>query len=447
VGEDSIWKASASSLVFSCPGRYIAKRIQGNGMLLHRALRICRRCLCYATLLVCAVALVYGGPLQPYIIPTGSMAPALFGYHRVCTCPGCGRQVTVGRAAADIKGSGEARHYRKAFCPNCGRLPLPVPAGPELEGDRVLVNKAAFFLRSPQRWEVVVFRLLGIDYIKRLLGLPGEEVLIHDGDVYVNGRLLRKTFAQAKRMRLLVFEQKSVPLTAGIADSHFLLRRDKWEPIRDEYSYNAGLHANSERVHDFLIETEIEVSAGTGSVTLRLQDGHDWVEVLLPAGQANVVEAFSWPATRREKESMRKVAESERKVALQPGHRHQVEMGFVDRRLTLVLNGETILEADLSEARKRGGVACPFQVQAEGVQTALHSFRLCRDVHYGQQGTNAVRGKSVRLGVDQYFVLGDNSPNSHDSRHWPDQGRVPARALVGSAWLTYGPSSHHLDNR
>ena len=35
------------------------------------------------------------------------------------------------------------------------------------------------------------------------------------------------------------------------------------------------------------------------------------------------------------------------------------------------------------------------------------------------------------LGSDQYFVLGDNSPRSEDSRFWPDDGAVGASAMVG----------------
>jgi hypothetical protein len=68
------------------------------------------------------------------------------------------------------------------------------------------------------------------------------------------------------------------------------------------------------------------------------------------------------------------------------------------------------------------------------VRATLHAFRLYRDVHYGQQGKQAVHGKMVRLGVDQYFFLGDNSPHSEDSRFWPDEGRVPWADLIGPVW-------------
>ncbi len=43
-------------------------------------------------------------------------------------------------------------------CPNCGRTGLTVEGLPQNEGDQLLVNKARFALRSPHRWEVIVFR-------------------------------------------------------------------------------------------------------------------------------------------------------------------------------------------------------------------------------------------------------------------------------------------------
>jgi signal peptidase I len=43
------------------------------------------------------------------------------------------------------------------------------------------------------------------------------------------------------------------------------------------------------------------------------------------------------------------------------------------------------------------------------------------------------------LGPDQYFVLGDNSPNSHDSRFWPDGGVVPAKNVLGKPFVVHMP--------
>ncbi|MBI1830775.1 MAG: hypothetical protein HYR84_04910, partial [Planctomycetes bacterium] len=141
------------------------------------------------------------------------------------------------------------------------------------------------------------------------------------------------------------------------------------------------------------------------------------------------VEAFSWPIASAE--ATRKLAESDGKLSLQPGRRYRVEVAFVDRRLSVAIDDVVHLSVDLPEAKDRLGVDRPFQAHADGITATLHGFRLFRDVHYGQQGTNAVRGASVRLGSDQYFMLGDNSPQSEDSRYWPDDGRVAFGDLIG----------------
>jgi len=72
-----------------------------------------------------------------------------------------------------------------------------------LENDRILVNKWIYRLRPPQRQDIVVFKAppkaLGNnkekkDFIKRLIGLPGDVVEVRDGKVYVNNKPLYEPY-------------------------------------------------------------------------------------------------------------------------------------------------------------------------------------------------------------------------------------------------------------
>jgi signal peptidase I len=52
----------------------------------------------------------------------------------------------------------------------------------------IVINKFRYFFRTPQRGDIVVFRPptdLAKYYVKRVIGLPGETVVIRDGNVYV----------------------------------------------------------------------------------------------------------------------------------------------------------------------------------------------------------------------------------------------------------------------
>ncbi len=65
------------------------------------------------------------------------------------------------------------------------------------EGQFVLVNKLAYRLGQPERGDVIVFhnpRNTNEDYIKRIIGLPGDTVEVHDAAVYINGVQLVEDF-------------------------------------------------------------------------------------------------------------------------------------------------------------------------------------------------------------------------------------------------------------
>ena len=59
-----------------------------------------------------------------------------------------------------------------------------------MPGDRLIGNRLAFLKDTPERGDVVIFHYPDDEeelYVKRVIGLPGEEVRIDDGKIYIDG--------------------------------------------------------------------------------------------------------------------------------------------------------------------------------------------------------------------------------------------------------------------
>lgn len=66
-----------------------------------------------------------------------------------------------------------------------------------LPHDRVLVNKLLYRVRAPQRGDIIVLRYPrdpGRNYIKRIVGLPGDNVHIRDGHLRINDRPVQELY-------------------------------------------------------------------------------------------------------------------------------------------------------------------------------------------------------------------------------------------------------------
>jgi len=162
---------------------------------------------------------------EAFVIPTGSMSPSLQGQHKDVDCSECGYRF---RASASSEGEEQSRMLAElqrgggsysnrqhlmnqisgnevvaGMCTMCRQtmafrtdLPTGAPAYVDqtaLEdhtsypGDRILVNKYCYRHNDPLRWDVVVFKYPGngeMNYIKRLVGLPGETLQVYQGDVF-----------------------------------------------------------------------------------------------------------------------------------------------------------------------------------------------------------------------------------------------------------------------
>jgi signal peptidase I len=178
------------------------------------------------------LALLFRGfEAEAFVIPTGSMAPTLMGRHKDLLCTACGRDFRVGCSAELDEREQRVdplRMLEQARCPGCGNaMRLARGAGqqrvnddryPSFNGDRILVDKFAYDFTDPDRWDVVVFKYpedAKTNYIKRLVGLPGETLSISGGDLWIArdggpAEIARKPAERLPRLLQLVHDSRQV---------------------------------------------------------------------------------------------------------------------------------------------------------------------------------------------------------------------------------------------
>jgi signal peptidase I len=410
---------------------------------------------------------------EAYIVPTGSMAPTLLGLHRDLACPACGAQFAVGLD--------EAASTPDPLCPNCGHRGFPPDSGNLAAGDRLLVHKNLFQLRPPRRWETAVFLAAeqpGQPFVKRIVGLPGERLQIRDGDVVVDGRVATKSLAEQRALRVLVhdfdhrdrdaetLEPRWAPAPGQPAspwrvregrllhhdrsdDLHWIAyhhRQPDWVapgPIRDHLAYNGPHHGGDYRVDDLMLEADLRIQPGATLVAVRFDvHGHE-VIARLPVDDAGpptvTIDGREAPVTPTGVPLRSCPTPRSRPVRL--------EASTFDRALLVALDGRPAFEpVPLPEPTGPPRfVASPISLGAGRGTIEASRLRVHRDVYYTPTILGAPqRGFAVAepytLGPDEFFVLGDNSPVSNDSRFWARGPVVRRDDLVGKPFLVHLPS-------
>ena len=480
--------------------------------------------------------------VEAFVIPTGSMAPTLLGAHMRFRCPDCGYRFDLNYSSEraendddmDIpSAAGPVRVLKReetpdgreintvelqdktyeAYCPNCGykidRSNLTDALDdstnpPVYYGDRILVLKYLYLFQQPKRWDVVVFKdphddkkQYQVNYIKRLVGKPGESVMILDGKVYIAAKpdpQLSDFVVQVKPRHAQEALWKIVsdndyypqgrerpdgstwtqPWTsepggngwnlgtkgdaahvfgfdnlAGSGAIHFdtLANPDK-QALTDWTAYDGDVLArqrpHGNNVSDLKLSMFYARRAGDGPLRLMLTKRDDtftaeiWpdhVDVLRSTGGGPPVTVGGGPVKLHH--------------SLVPVH---VEFMNVDYRVTLRINDADVIQTSpqeyhpdlpalLREWNERTDPP-PATVRIEGqhLSALLSHISLWRDQYYTTR-QNGVYWASphdyphqlMHLGPKEFFVLGDNSVVSLDARYWTADVNLPDENLVCDA--------------
>jgi signal peptidase I len=482
--------------------------------------------------------------MEAFRIPTGSMADTLMGAHFRLRCRQCGYEYEHGfvpgnyfdrvgrRLPEDTVPSGNAqlaitrcpncgrypsklrcrscqREYESAGtikrgevpssrCPNCNRNLMTAEAIPVANGDRILVLKCIYQFIDPKRWDVIVFKNPPeptINYIKRLIGLPGEKVQIIDGDIYINDKIARKPAKIQKELWMPVYDNDYQPVRpeddsfnghiwaqpfGNVGDSKWVTTNSNSPTIfsldspggqintmvydtsigndfKATYAYDdIDTYSYMPVCSDLMVRFDCRTTNPDGNIGIALSKYETTyrAQVLFSTGTIII--------TKQEEgedpvELIRESIEHARMNEQTP-----VKFADVDHQLVFEYGGTKWthdLGRDLEDAGPiREDIEPRVEIFGSGRLTLSH-IAIFRDIHYTEprfssrsEPGRATKDNPFILEKDQFFVLGDNSPNSEDGRLWDRAGRankglssyrtgtVPRDYLVGKALFVYWPS-------
>jgi len=502
--------------------------------------------------------------VEAFVIPTGSMAATLYGAHGTIICQDCGIEFAYGlRDLGDRRKIRPVRASSGARCPNCNHANSDLKTNDDSlnaeKGDRILVLKWPFDIGgkwlAPARWDVTVFKdpADGVtNFIKRMVGLPNEVLMIVDGDVYTVPveELSEETVATLDEIRHEKYElraglqsrsrltrvpdsvldelaekmsitrktpQAQEPLWLRVYDHDFPpQKRDSDQPnwlanrnsasgwtaigrrmrfedkglpndyveltgkdIRASNAYNVHQRGNRPPpVADLRVRFVLTPKESGGALHVRLEKlGRSFWATIHMDGRITLSDSDDVPMASTS------LMASTRVAPFAPGKSVEIRFENLDYRLALRVGGKVVLSSsddpdsqahygpDLKALRGRSSqVSLPPQLYGEGGAFELVHLAVDRDIYYyhnpsfralslnwAPRSGWASPESPILLRDHEYFMLGDNTAASKDSRLWDIPGKhlaargeafqlgtVPEDQLIGKAFFVYWPSGYRL---
>ena len=463
--------------------------------------------------------------VEAFVIPTGSMADTLRGAHFRLVCDHCGHQYNYGYVPTNY---GFKTSQIPGFplnvvqpkvrpvivqCPFCGSKIDNNIKRQVVNGDRILVLKYLYQFKKPDIWDVVVFKnpapdghtggvpVMQDNYIKRMIGRPGETVEIIDGDIYIDGKIQPRPEIVQDVMWIPIFDQNYQPseemsvsedwsrpfrpvnedATAwredGVYRRYYFDGSENTDVMTFQQGRLSGLVSNyipyngwqfyNRKARD--ITSDIKISSSckpldqNGKLCFYLgKYGRTYKATIDFAGKCTIYDDHNDKEICNKDIKPMKVGELRDVSFAVINHQFVIEVGEGPDRDCIVLDGPN----DPAEWGYKGlgsNVMFPtVAVAGSGGKFELENVRLYRDTHYtvsaggSSSAGQATEGNPITLGDNEYFVLGDNSAQSSDSRFWPGKGynkdrepvytvgTVPDEYLIGKAFFVYWPAGYKL---
>jgi signal peptidase I len=228
--------------------------------------------------------------------------------------------------------------------------------------------------------------------------------------------------------------------------------------VTDEYGYNPVEEAGTPNpVRDLMFTSEIKLHSGTGEFVIEMTNGAMAFSVVFDVIR-HQINLYAEPlpegtSLNSQLELTRNLSEPVATGDLPDAlvkNGGTLEMSLIDKQVIVALDGKLLLAPwpfELPAATQAPRI--PVRFGARGIDITVRRLKIYRDVYYTDTRSRHGVNRPYELHDDEFFVLGDNSPVSHDSRRW-ERPCVNRSYLIGKPFLVHLPSKPavlHMGNR